>query len=124
MYRANHRNVQHVHVSTFAHVERRRKRHKVSRRNTRFLKHLTRCRLPRRIVVLPISAKALPDVFASDAGKPAMLINDEETGTGVRAVFDHRADYPGAGSKGGNRGVTHSTAVRRPCRKYVAILAS
>ena len=75
-------------------------------------------------VPFAIATKRLPDVAATSAGKPAVLVNNEETGTSMSDVFDHRADCPGAGSNSGSRGVMHSTIVHHPCRKYVAILAS
>ena len=72
----------------------------------------TRGCLPRRLVSRALTAKTLPDVSAAGAGKPAVLVDDEETGTSVRAVSDHRADCPGADSNGGSRGVMRSTVVR------------
>ena len=52
-----------------------------------------------------------------------MFVNNEETGTSVKAINDHRADCPGADSNGGTIGVAHSTVVLHPCRKYATSLA-
>jgi hypothetical protein len=41
----------------------------------------------------------------------------------VGTVAVCRADCPGAGSNGGSNGVTHTTFVRHPSRKYVIIAA-
>ena len=101
-----------------------RERDKVLGGNASFLKHLSRCCLLWRLVFVAVTAKTLPDVFTAGAGKPAVLVNNEETGTNVGAVCDHRADCPGADSKGGSRGVMRSTVAHHPCQKYVAKVSS
>ena len=124
MRRVDRRNAQYIYVIILAHAKGRRKRDKVLGGNASFLKHLSRCRLPWRLVSAAVAAKTLPNVFSADAGKPAMLVNNEETGPGVRAVCNPRADCPGANSKGGSRGVMCSTVAHHPCRKYVIIVSS
>ena len=122
--RADRRNVQYIYVIILAHAKGRRKRDKVLGGNASFLKQLSRCCLPWRLVSAAVAAKTLPNVFSAGAGKPAVLVDNEETGTGVRAGCNPRADCPGADSKGGSRGVMCSTVAHHPCRKYVAIVSS